>query len=184
MISLADSLFFRIDEDDVIVDIGGEWDKFARENEGSHIFKTRVLGTKLYQHIKGETSRSFVWTILDAVRKLERPIERSYRCDSPACKRFMAMRVTPEPDKKLLLEHRLVSTEAFEHPHRFTFSTKRTSSRLTRCSMCNRLQIDGVWKEPEIALSGAAKPVGAATLVIYSVCLDCKTAAALPQHFV
>lgn len=179
--SPSNSLFFRVDEGDVIVDIGGEWDNFARDNEGANIFRSQVLGTKLYQHIKGETCRTYVWTVLDAVRKLEKPITRSYRCDSPTCKRFMTMSVSPEPHNFLLLEHRLMSTEAFKQTLRFTFASKGAQTKLTRCSMCNRLQVNGVWGEPERML--AHPPKTASTLVIYSVCQDCRTEAAIPQHF-
>ncbi len=176
----SNALFYRVDKEDVIVDIGGDWDEFARKNDGGQVLKTHVLGTKLYQHIKGETCRTYVWTMLDAVRKLEREIVRSYRCDSPTCKRFMTMRVTPEPRNGLLLEHQLVSTQAFERPLRFAFASEGARGKLTRCSMCNRLNIGGAWGEPELALQNAAKPVTEATLVIYSVCTDCKTTASIP----
>ncbi len=178
--SNSNALFYRIDEDDVIMDIGGQWDEFARDNGGGQILKPQVLGTRLYQHIKGETCRTYVWTMLDAVRKLEKPIVRSYRCDSPTCKRFMTMRIVPESRNKLLLEHRLVSTQPFERTLRFACAPDSVHTRVTRCSMCNRLQIDGAWGEPELVLAHAAKSVTDATLVIYSVCMDCKTGAGIP----
>ena len=179
----TNTLFYRVDEDDVIVDIGGQWDDFARGNDGAQILKASVLGTKLYQHIKGETCRTFVWTMLDAVRKLEKPVVRSYRCDSPTCKRFMTMSVFPEPDSRLLLQHRLDSIQPFERPLKFACAPRTAHTKVTRCSMCNRLQIDGAWGEPELMLAKAAKKVTDATLVIYSVCMDCKTAACIPKSF-
>ena len=179
--SNSNTLFYRVDEDDVIVDIGGRWDDFALGNDGPSITKAQVLGTKLYRHIKGETCRTYVWTMLDAVRKLEKPLVRSYRCDSPTCKRFMTMSVIPELHNRLLLEHRLDSIQPFERPLKFSYATRNARAKVTRCSMCNRLQIDGTWGEPERMLAKAAKPVTDSTLVIYSVCGDCKTGASVPQ---
>ena len=181
--SNSNTLFYRVDEDDVIVDIGGLWDDFALGNDGPGILKAQVLGTKLYQHIKGETCRTYVWTMLDGVRKLEKPVVRSYRCDSPTCKRFMTMSVVPEPRNRLLLEHRLDSIQPFDRPLKFAYAPRNPRTKVTRCTMCNRLQVDGAWSEPEHVLTKAAKPVTDATLVIYSVCKDCKTAACIPKSF-
>ena len=178
------AIYYKVDADDRIVEVGGGWDRFACQNDGSGAVADRVLGTRVYAHVKGEVCKTFVRTKLDAVRQLGKPIVRPYRCDSADCKRYMEMQISPQRLGGLLLEHRLVRREPLERQIRFVFSPAARRSSLLRCSMCSRVRLAGQWREPELVAKHlpAPAPAGAASVhaVIYSVCADCKAAARLP----
>jgi len=170
-------LSYWVDQNDRIVKVGGAWDEAARDGGSDSLFADSVKGTNLFSYIAGEATRSFVWTMIDAVRKLQRPNKRPYRCDTPTLKRSMEMTIIPEGNGLLRLEHRLVATEPLQRPLSF-----RSAHRLDykpplrlRCSMCNQVRIGQVWREPD----EHAKLLNTleTTPVVYSVCDDCREAA-------
>lgn len=170
----SQSLFYALDRQDRIIDVGGAWDDFALENDGKSVLRERVLGTPVFKHVNGDISAMYLRTLLSSVRLLDRSVTRCYRCDSPGTKRFMEMTLTPDADDGVMIAHRLLRTESL--PARFIFTVaKGRPSFAVRCSMCNRLKQDGEWQEPEVLLSkhdwGNAQPRS----VIYGVCDDCMT---------
>lgn len=170
-----DSIFYRLDARDRIVEAGSDaWDEFARQNGDGKALRVRIEGTSLYAHVAGEASRMFVWTMLDGVRKLGRSATKLYRCDSPQLKRHMEMTITPSGNGGLLVTHRTVRTEPMLRPVSFAAKAGRTSRLLLRCSMCNRLRIDGAWREPDAAdLSPQKLPQSGAVAVAYGICEPC-----------
>lgn len=175
-------LFYRVDSSDHITSVGGAWDQFARDNDGARLLAQHVIGTRLLTHVHGEASRSFVWTLLDAARKLEKQVARGYRCDSPSCRRHMEMRISPEAGGSLVVEHRLLRIEPLNSEIRFVAAPAGGRSMIGRCSMCNRLRLSGEWREvdqPEVAALAAG---GDQIAVIYGVCPDCREAAGRLRH--
>lgn len=168
----AGRLYYRLDVTDRIVEVGGAWNEFALANNGTAIVKERVLGSSVFSHVSGDVSVMFLRTLLASARILNRPSTRAYRCDSPACKRFMEMTVIPEGDGSLMLEHRQVRTEVLPQPFVFTASQAR-SCRVIRCSMCNRLKTSGAWREPEFAHAEGSVSGTHGNPVIYGVCPTC-----------
>lgn len=173
------SVTYRVDANDTITDVGSEWDRHARLNDADRLVADRIIGTRLYTHVSGDTCRTFVWTMLDGVRKVGKPVVQPYRCDGPDCKRQMEMRISPEPGDGLLLEHRLVEVTPLARPVRFVASGPGSLAPIVRCSMCNRLKVRQQWQEhdrlPMQAMGGSA-----GIPVIYGVCATCREAARLP----
>jgi hypothetical protein len=167
------ALYYRLDADDRICEVGGPWDEFARANEGERLLSERVIGTDFYSYISGDISRMYVRTIFGGVRALNREATRTYRCDSPNIKRFMEMTVRPESGGNLHVAHRLLRTEPLPATFRFVGHAGKGSDFIVRCSMCNRLKLRGHWCEPEVFREhGPEFPEGAAP-VIYGVCSAC-----------
>lgn len=179
-----DSIFYRLDARDRIVEAGSDaWDEFARQNGGGKALRVQIEGTSLYAHVAGEASRMFVWTMLDGVRKLGRSATKLYRCDSPQLKRQMEMTITPSGKGGLLVTHRTVRTEAMLRPVSFAAKAHHTTGLLLRCSMCNRLRINGAWYEPDAAnFSAAQPPPSGAVAVAYSICEACSETAHQPAR--
>lgn len=176
-------LFYRLDRKDTIVDVGGAWDRFANENDGQSLTAERIRGQSLFAHIVGTATREFVWTLLDAARKLQQPVTRCYRCDSPTLKRYMEMTIEPDPRGLLLVRHRLLSTEPLQRPIVFKVAASGTARRalIVRCSSCNRVRAEGAWLEPEAALSKGQVPTDQGVArVAYGVCSDCTNVASEP----
>jgi hypothetical protein len=170
------ALYYRLDANDQIVDVGGKgWDAFARENGGVDAMRSRIIGTKLYAHVSGKVTRLYTWTMLDSVRRLGRPAVRPYRCDSPDLKRFMEMTIEDAGNGELLLSHRLIRTEPLRRRAHFSAVGGPTHKIFVRCSMCNRLNVDNGWLEPDIAASHPKLAELREDIpVIYSVCDACQ----------
>lgn len=187
-----DDLFFRLDQNNRIMEVGGSWDRVAKENGAPELVSARIRGQSLFAHVLGQPTRDFVWTALDAARKLRRPITQIYRCDSPGLKRFMEMTIALEPAGGLHLRHRQISAEPLAT--RVQFQAVRAGVRqapLTiRCSCCNRLKVGGIWMEVDQAIE-AQEAIGTANdarlssahgivRVAYGVCRACRSTANRP----
>jgi hypothetical protein len=178
-------LSYRLDNQDRIIEVGGDWDRIARENDGGEVVAERVLGTTLYTHVSDGPGRMFVWTMLDSVRKLFRPSTKLYRCDSPDCKRQMEMTILPQSGGGLLVQHRTIKIEPLAPRVRYVGQAWQRSSGLRgglvlRCSMCVKLKIDGVWYEPEVAIRAGLIEPGGIAKVAYGVCEHCSEVARRP----
>lgn len=175
---MSTDVIYRLDAKDVIVEVGGAWDDFARHNGGPGLEADRVVGRSLYEHVTGEVTRMFVWTMFDAVRKLGVERTQPYRCDTPDLKRFMEMQIVPGPGGTVLVRHRLVATEPII-PHVKVRAVMRGTplrQMVLRCSSCNQFRHEGHWLEREhlpIDIEGA----GSDLQIAYSICPSCRDAA-------
>lgn len=176
--SCGNETFYRLDASDTIIEVGGAWDAFARGNAGGHLVAGRVEGQSLMAHVTGPETRFFVHTMLDGVRRLQRPKTTTYRCDTSYVKRYMEMTIAPEVGGQLRVAHRLVRTEALRAPV-FVMQVPATHrAAVTRCSSCNRLSHDGrIWCEPDDDIA-AGEQVG----VVHVVCRDCYRAHLSKRH--
>lgn len=74
---------YTLDRANRIVGVGGSWDNFALENDASNLLEPHILGREISEFVVGDTTRIFLFTMLDSSRVLEKLITRPYRCDSP-----------------------------------------------------------------------------------------------------
>lgn len=176
-------LFYRLDRTDRIVEVGGEWYRFAEENDGGDVIAERIIGTPLFKHVSGEASRNYIWTAVDMVRKLVTPRRLSYRCDSPSLKRFMEMVIKPDASGGVVLEHYTVRVEPLRPKARFVAGSEAAPALLIRCSMCNRTRHQGRWLEPDAAAAENLLPADKIHQVAYGVCKQCRQRAGrAPNH--
>ena len=176
-------LFYRLDRTDRIVEVGGEWDRFAEENGGSDVVANRIIGTPLFKHVAGEASRNYIWTAVDMVRKLITPRRFAYRCDSPSQKRFMEMVIKPDASGGVLMEHYTVRVEPLRPKARFVAGREGAPALIIRCSMCNRTRHQGIWLEPDVAVAEKALEPDGTHQVAYGVCTQCRQLAGrAPDH--
>jgi hypothetical protein len=166
-------LYYAVDEVGRIVEVGQGWDNFADQNDASALSGTDIIGTPLWAYVSGGDTRDFVAEILDRVRTSGQPMTVRYRCDAPDFKRFMEMVITPREGGVVLLSHRILSEEPL--PARVRFRTGPASDSV-RCSMCNRVRHNGIWREPEEAFAASFLRGEHVNNVIYKVCDDCRRA--------
>src|SRR6266852_7911105 len=75
----ATAVLYRIDGADVLTDVSGAWDEFARGNGGIG----QVVGRPLWHFVTGTEVRA-VWSqMLRRVREVGGPLAFLYRCDAP-----------------------------------------------------------------------------------------------------
>ncbi len=163
---------YWLDADDAIVRVSGDWDRFARENDGSGLYSADIRGKSIWSFISGDSSRMWLEALLQLTRLTGKPISRPYRCDSPDLKRFMTMTIIPEGSGRLRIEHTIISTVPRQAPIYFHYAPKAAPSRFyQRCSVCGRVRRSQA--EPWLEADELCEQDKAELSVIYSVCGDC-----------
>lgn len=162
---------YWLDQNDRIVGVADGWDAFATENGGEAAAFRRIQEKPIREFIADDVTRMWFDVVLQLARIRQTPVERSYRCDTPACRRMMNMCLSVEPSGLIRVEHSLVATT--QRPHSVFINHARYaepgSTLHTRCSICGRIQRGESWIEPD---AGTA-PGQPALAVVYSVCQEC-----------
>ncbi|MGC9457447.1 MAG: hypothetical protein ACP5DC_07955 [Halothiobacillaceae bacterium] len=173
----ASDIRLVIDDQGIITDIGGGWDKAAKEGGAAEkLAVDSVIGKPLAGFIGSDATRMYYNAVFKLARLRGQTLTREYRCDSPTHKRFMEVTVTPRPDGHIEMLHQLLHEEPFAHqllPVPVARSDPRQGTAL-RCSICNRVRLPGQreWVEPATLVESEDKTLS----VIHTVCTDCKHA--------
>lgn len=166
---------YWVDAQCKIVRVNWDWEEFAQSNDTHTLSASQVLGRELGEFICDDTTRMLVYALVASARDLQRPVQRPYRCDSPDCKRFMEMKIVPEPNGLVRLDHKIVKTEPMAARARFQLAPGNTSTVIPhRCSMCNRLRFEDEWLEVDLALAYGLIADHQTTRVVYTICPMCK----------
>ena len=164
-----ESTIYWLSADWTIAQVSASWDAIAVANEGPKAIAEQVVGRPLREFVHGDTSWMWVETVLSVVHHLGRPKVRPYRCDTPTHRRFMTMTVEPW-DTGLQVTHRTDRTEPLAQPVDVRFANGAGAADLLRCSVCNRVQVNAHWIEPDVY----AQTFDLSTLhVQHVVCDDC-----------
>jgi hypothetical protein len=165
------TVFYRLDRQDLVIDIGGRGFAEAIAGQDPDAIRGRIIGTSLFDHVAGHFTRRFLREFLGVARSARVQRRRMYRCDSTTDKIVMEMRATAEADGGVLLEHREVMSQPLSIPVPLAFAKTWKTANARRCSMCNRLQARGAthWVEPDAFVAG-----GASLIVIHTVCQACR----------
>ncbi|MCA0186924.1 MAG: hypothetical protein LCH90_13140 [Proteobacteria bacterium] len=167
-----ETVLYRLDAQDCIVEVGGAWDQFAIENGGDLLIGDSVIGQPLYRYVQGDTTRIFVRSVIEGVRVLKQARTLPYRCDSAQERRYLEMSVIPEDSGHVTLEHRLLRMERFPAAQALNFAPASGAKLHVRCSMCNRIRHADEWREPDRIPVDTQRPLQ----IIHGVCPDCMRA--------
>ncbi|MFM2408211.1 MAG: hypothetical protein RL358_953 [Pseudomonadota bacterium] len=157
-----------VDQHNVIVRVNAAWDSFAHDNDGEALANDAVLGLNLLDSISGKVSKNFTLAMLELARRGEREIVFDYRCDSPRVRRFMRAHLRSDSRGAVHYSHQHLYSETFPHLVAFKTATQRGRDTLMRCSICNHVRRDGLWRTPDSGHGDAL------TEVIYGVCPSCE----------
>lgn len=162
---------YRLDAKNRIVEVGGDWDRFALENGADDLSSNLVIGLPLHSFISGDVTRMFINTMLSRVRMTGQPAVVPYRCDSPGIKRFMEMSLAAI-GQDVISEHRILNECPMPRHTDFRAAAGNNTFRMIkRCSMCNCIAMPGGKPmESDIADFSGDEPVK----VIYFICAECK----------
>lgn len=145
-------LRYRVDAEDVIVDLGEGFERFAAENGASGL-AGRVMGTAIWSQLQGEEVIHLYRDLLRACRGSGRAVEFPFRCDSPTLRRYMRMRMVAAPDGSVTFESALlreVPRDAVELP---PSGGGPQDAMLVVCAWCRQVEVEaGAWVELEEAL--------------------------------
>lgn len=161
---------YVLDDRNTIISVSGDWDEFAEQNGAANLYSVDVCGRPIWDFVGDAPTRMWLEAVFQSARLRGVGLERSYRCDSPEVKRYMKMRVIPEQNATLRIEHELLSTEQRQAPVHLIHDSTLGKDARRRCSLCGRLNHVGEWQEPREDHANASGSI----VVIYTVCEDCQ----------
>lgn len=136
-------LIYRIDKNDIIFDIEGPWDEFAKENNGyPKNKKTNIIGNSLWTYIKDFETKHLYKLIIDHVRVLKREITIPIMCDAPEVKRFIDLTIIPLEDGKIEFISNLKKEIKRKKIDLLDCQIPRSEELLKMCSYCKSIKID------------------------------------------
>jgi hypothetical protein len=148
---------YSIDVSDEIVAVGGDWDRFARENDAPlELFSGNILHRSFWDFLSGAALEHVYQRIMTNVRAGE-CMEFAFRCDSPGLRRFLTLRMTPADDGGINFVTETICTEEREFQRVFDADADRAEGIVIACSWCNKLKTGlHQWQEPEEAVRSLA----------------------------
>ncbi len=88
---LAESVRYRINADDLLVDVNRGWQRFAVENKAPHLVSNLVLGRSLWDFVSDAETCRVYQRILKKVRSNKRSVSLDLRCEAPDRRRFIRL---------------------------------------------------------------------------------------------
>ena len=137
---------YTVDANDILVDIGGDWDEFARENEGLGLTRDNVLGTPLFTFIQGAEVVTIYKALFAKARREQRPLSFTFRCDAPSCRRTMKIEIAPLTDQAIAVQTDLIESHGRDAVRLLDTGAVRTHEFLTMCCVCGDVKsANGQW---------------------------------------
>lgn len=172
--SLAELVEFvhAIDADDRLVRFNDEWAAFARRN-GAPTLPETAIGTVLWSHVGGAEVRHIYRAIVDRVRRTGRRAVLSYRCDSPAQRRFLEMSVVAQAED-VEFRSRLLRTQD-RAPIELKLVDDEGAPLVVMCAWCKRVLVRDRYVELEDAIRAHGDlDALAARRISHGICTQCK----------
>jgi hypothetical protein len=163
----ATAVLYRIDGADVLTDVSGAWDEFARGNGGIG----QVVGRPLWHFVTGTEVRA-VWSqLLRRVRELGGPLAFLYRCDAPGLRRLTQMELLADSDGYVAFRSTQIKVAAAAtYIGRWEQGTCRDA--IFVCGWCARVRLDA-WVAPEEAAAELGLAGGRGARLSHGVCETC-----------
>jgi hypothetical protein len=146
------SVEYAIDPEDRLIHFGGDWNQFARENDGATLTPENLHMHNLFDYIQDPASNQLWRFIIQRVRDAQNFTEFDYRCDSAVLKRFMKMRVSFANGN---VHFKSTVMRIAERPEVKILERAPAPGEemLIVCSWCRKVKItEDNWLEPEVAV--------------------------------
>ena len=134
---------YVIDARDRLVRVDEAWIRFARENWDPDFTDSSVIGRRLWDFIREETTRHIYQMIVARIRSGDKKEYRiPFRCDSPDRKREMEMVITGGASGEIVFTSLLMNEQKREltAPHETDSHGDGVSIRM--CSWCKKIYDD------------------------------------------
>lgn len=167
-------IFYRLDDDDCITEVGGDWLSSIRIGNAANLTPEKVIGRSLWVFVRDRSLRDIYKRLFSQVRSSRKPVSFPYRCDSPEARRYMSMTIKPLADAHVEVYNQLLREELRNQPIR-VLAAAAGQKAIPRCSVCNQFRIDGQWFEVVDAVAeGLALDHDLPVQVIHGFCESCK----------
>lgn len=173
---MVELITYDVDAADVIRAVGGTWVDHAVANGGERLVQG-VVGRRLWDFIGGVTTQHMYQNLLGKVRESGEPITFPFRCDSPALRRDMRMRLQPLGDGWVRFESLTVQTRAWPTALLSRQAAAKPDGFIQICSWCKKGKLRGEWVEPEVVVEELGMFVGdRERLISHAICPPCADA--------
>jgi hypothetical protein len=145
---------YRLDETNRIQFINEAWCEFAVQNGAEKLNVDYIVGNLIWKFIAGKEVQQLYDLIFKAVRKAQKDAVFSFRCDSPAYRRYLHLTVSPLPDGALMLSTEQIREVSRSAVPLLDLDTARGEQYLTICSWCIKARLPSKkWVELEEAIN-------------------------------
>lgn len=147
----TEALSYAIDEHDHLIRVDEGYYRFAEENGWADAGNS--LGRSLWDYVAGRELVNLQRLLVRRVRDEVGDVELPFRCDAPAVRREMDIRIVARPGGRVVLfSARLRSEEEREVPQPLLDAeAPRSDEMIEMCGWCDRFEVDGEWVEVEEA---------------------------------
>jgi len=147
----VESLSYAIDEQDHLVRADEGYYRFAEENGWDEA--STSLGRSLWDYVAGEEMKKVQRILVRRIRDEVGSVELPFRCDGPAVRRKMDIRIAARPGgRAVLFSARLRAEEEREEPQPLLNpEVPRAEDTIDMCGWCDRFDVEGEWVEVEEA---------------------------------
>lgn len=147
----TEALSYAIDEHDHLIRVDEGYYRFAEENGWADAGSS--LGRSLWDYVAGRELVNLQRLLVRRVRDEVGDVELPFRCDAPAVRREMDIRIVARPGGRVVLfSARLRAEQERDLPQRLLDpATPRSDEMLEMCGWCDRFEVDGEWVEVEEA---------------------------------
>ncbi len=152
-----------------IVDVGGDWDRAAWENNGLEATADFVVGRQIADFLDGFETISFFNAISFNCWRYNTKFEMICRSDSPKRLQLFRMQFVPARDSLLEVRNDLLLSRPF--PIANAMDARRRKVDAPRCSMCCSFRVGRHWVDP------LAQTQTEFCVARHVICPDCKTRA-------
>lgn len=140
---LAESVRYRINGDDLLVDVNRGWQRFAMENGAAHLVSNLVLGRSLWDFVSDAETRCIYEAILQTVRGNKRNISLDLRCDAPARRRFIRLDIAALSRRRVQFVGRVSKIERRDAVALLEPDFDRSTESLMICGWCKSIVLPG-----------------------------------------
>lgn len=167
---------YRIDADDVVVDVGQSWAEFARDN-GAPEMAVPASDRTLWSYFDNSEIRELWRLLVERVRVLGKGAEIPLRCDAPHARRWFNMIITPEPEGGVHFRCVLAFAEARASVLFLDTQSERDEGLepVPLCGWCGRAQHGSRWLDIEEAVRvGRLLERASMPPISHGICAQCR----------
>lgn len=172
----AAAVTYQIDSQGRIISVGPGWDRFAHANNGDHLAGGSVIGRTLWDLISDPTTRALYQAMVERLLAGVPEIAFTFRCDAPAERRLLEMRMVPLPDEQIEFRVTPQTTMDREPIALLDPAVARSGGLLRMCSWCKRVPVGAEeWAEVEVAVRRIGWPhLQQIPAITHGICPTCE----------
>jgi len=141
---------YRIDDDDMVAQVGRDWADFARDNDAPQL-AVPTSDRTLWSYIDNDEIREMWQLLVGRVRATQTEARVPFRCDAPHARRWFEMAIVPEADNHVRFRSVLIYADWRPPVALLDLYSERDAGAqpVVVCSWCGRGQHGSGWLDIE-----------------------------------